>query len=171
MIGGGEEEEEGQGKQLPQQQQQQQQGEDAVSNKDAAALPISRALKVSPASAPTVVALAAAEESPLKQQEEKKEGRQPLQCKEGTAENVEDAEENDEKDNVEQPKSPKNGLALTEYTARPSRLSADMTKSKAAALLPKDYLLPDGYPDVRNPLQYLLYFFFLLLISFILFSY
>lgn len=48
----------------------------------------------------------------------------------------------------ETPKAQHTGLALTEYSAQPSPPSS--TPKSLEAKVPKDFLLPSGYPDVRN---------------------
>jgi hypothetical protein len=51
------------------------------------------------------------------------------------------------------PRTPKGtGLSLTEYTANPSPPSEDR-KSRAQSAIPEAFLLPNGYPDVRRPVQ------------------
>ena len=42
----------------------------------------------------------------------------------------------------------RNGMPLTEYSADP--ISTPAEKTPASALLPDDFLLPDGHPDVRK---------------------
>ena len=41
-----------------------------------------------------------------------------------------------------------NGMPLTEYAAEP--LPADLRRSSMEHRVPKDYILPDGYPDVSH---------------------
>jgi threonine dehydratase len=51
---------------------------------------------------------------------------------------------------VQTPQTPKQqhaGLALTEYSAQPSPPSS--TPKAEEAKVPKEFLLPNGYPDVR----------------------
>lgn len=49
------------------------------------------------------------------------------------------------------PETPKlQSLALTEYTANPSPPS-EKNRLRALSQLPDDFLLPNGYPDVRCP--------------------
>ncbi len=53
-------------------------------------------------------------------------------------------------DDTETPRTPKlNGLSLTEYTANPSPPSKD-TGARVRAVLPESFILPNGYPDVRE---------------------
>jgi threonine dehydratase len=48
------------------------------------------------------------------------------------------------------PQTPKlNGFALTEYTANPSP-PTERVKSDALSQVPLEFLLPNGYPDVRS---------------------
>jgi threonine dehydratase len=49
----------------------------------------------------------------------------------------------------ETPKQQHAGLALTEYSAQPSPPSS--TPKAEEAKVPKEFLLPNGYPDVRIP--------------------
>jgi threonine dehydratase len=41
-----------------------------------------------------------------------------------------------------------NNLSLTEYTANPSPPSAS-PKAKLKGVIPEEFILPNGYPDVR----------------------
>ena len=41
-----------------------------------------------------------------------------------------------------------NGMPLPEYAAEP--LSAELRRSSMEHRVPKDYILPDGYPDVSH---------------------
>ncbi len=48
------------------------------------------------------------------------------------------------------PETPTGGMALTEYSINPSPPSEEK-RNRIKALVPEDYLLPNGYPDVREP--------------------
>ena len=48
-----------------------------------------------------------------------------------------------------------NGLPVTEYAANPLPSEVHSTSAKGSLLVPPDFLGPDGYPDVRNPLNVL----------------
>lgn len=52
----------------------------------------------------------------------------------------------------ETPKTQHAGLALTEYSAQPSPPSS--TPQSLEAKVPKEFLLPTGYPDVRYMTYY-----------------
>lgn len=50
---------------------------------------------------------------------------------------------------VQTPRTPlPSGLALTEYTANPSP-PQESAKSKAQSVIPAEFLLPNGFPDVQ----------------------
>lgn len=50
--------------------------------------------------------------------------------------------------NGSRPRTPSmNNLSLTEYTANPSPPSAS-PKSKVKGVIPEEFILPNGYPDV-----------------------
>lgn len=52
--------------------------------------------------------------------------------------------------NGERPASPSSvgNLALTEYSAKPSPPSEDATTNKMKDIVPDEFLLPNGHPDV-----------------------
>ena len=51
---------------------------------------------------------------------------------------------------VATPSTPKpSGLSLTEYTANPSPLPTPSDQSIRPGLVPPEFLLPNGHPDVR----------------------
>lgn len=45
------------------------------------------------------------------------------------------------------PQTPMTGMALTEYSANPSTPSAEK-QARLKEIVPEEYLLPTGYPDV-----------------------
>ena len=61
-------------------------------------------------------------------------------------------EDESPQDGTVTPQTPKtNGLSLTEYTANPTPPNEKQNhKSLALSQIPEDYLLPNGYPDVRS---------------------
>lgn len=53
----------------------------------------------------------------------------------------------------ERPQTPKNlvnGMSLTEYSANPST-PAEVKRNRIKAIVPEEYLAPNGFPDVRFP--------------------
>lgn len=47
------------------------------------------------------------------------------------------------------PETPTGGMALTEYSANPSTPSEEK-RARIRKIVPEEYLLPTGYPDVRH---------------------
>ena len=52
-------------------------------------------------------------------------------------------------DGQSQPETPTWGMALTEYSVNPSPPSEEK-RARIRELVPEDYLLPNGYPDVSD---------------------
>lgn len=52
------------------------------------------------------------------------------------------------------PRTPSlSGLSLTEYSANPSPPS-ERKQDKIRQIVPEEYILPNGHPDVRHPIGY-----------------
>ena len=48
------------------------------------------------------------------------------------------------------PETPTGRMSLTEYSANPSTPPGE-NRARLSEVVPKDFLLPDGYPDVSTP--------------------
>lgn len=49
------------------------------------------------------------------------------------------------------------GLSLTEYSANPTPLSETSSASRIAEIIPPEFILPNGHPDVGLPRHTLLF--------------